>query len=193
MESLDQAVSEGDLILLYVLGQRAFMFLVESCPDSQISNPKISSITVREVKVGYLDEPGRCVVSGPDVYYNEEEDDDTSEDDDSSSEVSYGLTWGRLNLRGGCSVDQSCPVCLGYDFAMDDKIRSREVGEYETRLSRGECSFGCYGEPEELKQEILKMVRERYEFIDARRQEMGLSGYDVDDIVESWFADGDDE
>lgn len=68
METLDQAVSEGDLILLYVLGQRAFMFLVESCPDSQISNPKISSITVREVKVGYLDEPGRCVVSGPDVY-----------------------------------------------------------------------------------------------------------------------------
>lgn len=98
MESLDQAVSEGDLILLYVLGQRAFMFLVESCPDSQISNPKISSITVREVKVGYLDEPGRCVVSGPDVYYNEEEDDDTSEDDDSSSEVSYGLTWGRLSM-----------------------------------------------------------------------------------------------
>lgn len=76
---------------------------------------------------------------------------------------------------------------------MDDKIRLREVGEYESRLSRGECSFGCYGEPEELKQEILKMVRERYEFIDARRQEMGLSGYDVDDIVEGWFADGDDE
>ncbi|KJK61656.1 hypothetical protein P875_00086797 [Aspergillus parasiticus SU-1] len=248
METLDQAVSEGDLILLYAPGKRAIMLLVLSSPGSQISNPKIWTIFVRQVKVDYLDEPGRCVVSGPDVHYNEEddhtsEDDSTSEDDDLFTEASsesilstfvarypvesengsiltlshsdvlkyywggncpfcYGHGWycpgcgpAQLfpDLFGGCSVDQSCPVCLGFDFAMEDKIQLREVEEYEDRLAKGECPFGFLGELAELKGEILEMVRERYELIDARRQEMGLSGYDVDDIVESWFPDGDDE
>ncbi|KAE8323560.1 hypothetical protein BDV39DRAFT_217685 [Aspergillus sergii] len=243
METLNQAVSAGDLILLYAPGQTAYMLLVESSPDSQTSNPKISSIMVSEVEVDYLDKPGRCVVSGPDVYYNEEEDDPASEDDPSSkascdvlgdrlssyvarfpvdSEVQPSVNphgrdvlkyyWGGdcpfcymdgwycpgcgaarefPDLFGGCAVDQSCPVCYGYDFAMNDKILLREVEEYGDRLWR-EKSLSKE-ERTELKREILEMVRERYELIAARRQEMGLSRYDVDDIVKNWFKDDDDD
>lgn len=81
VEILKEAVSRGDLILLYAPAKTACMLLVESSPDSQTSNPKTSSITVREVKVHYRPKPGYCIVSGPDVYHNEEEDEDASGDD----------------------------------------------------------------------------------------------------------------
>ncbi|KAE8413044.1 hypothetical protein BDV36DRAFT_287343 [Aspergillus pseudocaelatus] len=222
METLNEVVSAGDLILVYAPGHTACMLLVESSPGSQISNPKTSSITVREVKVHYRLKPGCCIVSGPDVYYNEKEDEDTLGDDTSSEEgcdiSSCPLSadvlryyWGGdcpfcymdgwycpgcgpamqfPDLFGGCAVDQSCPVCYGYDFAMNDKIMLREIEEYESRLWGAKSGPAEYRA--ELRQEILEMVRERYELIDARRQEMGLSRYDVDDIVEKWFKDDDE-
>ncbi|KAE8131259.1 hypothetical protein BDV38DRAFT_290444 [Aspergillus pseudotamarii] len=242
METLNEAVSAGDLILLYAPGHTPCMLLVESSPDSHISNPKTSSITVQKVKVHYRLKPGYCIVSGPDVYYNEEEDEDASGDDTSTeagcdissrplsayvtdfpaeSEVEYRVNphgrdvlryyWGGHcpfcymngwycpgcgpamqfpDLFGGCGVDQSCPVCYGYDFAMNDKVMLRKVEEYESRLWRTKSESKEYRA--ELRQEILAMVRERYALIDARRQVMGFSRYDVNHIVENWFKDDDE-
>ncbi|GAB1203790.1 hypothetical protein APSETT445_002430 [Aspergillus pseudonomiae] len=235
LETLNEAVFTGDLILLFAPGQKPAMLLVELSPGSRSSNPKASRITVRQVGVHYLKKPGYCRVSGPDVYFNKGEGDDTSDDDDTASEASVDASarplsayvarfpeecqveyrvnphgrdvlmnyWGgecpfcdglhyycpgcgpaRLfpDLWGGCGVDQACPVCLGYNFAMDDKDALRVIEYYTDRLHRGDAK--CDGGYAEMKREILDMVRERYESINAQREEMGFHSYDVNKTVE---------
>ncbi|OGM50667.1 hypothetical protein ABOM_000787 [Aspergillus bombycis] len=202
LATLNEAVSPGDLILLFAMGQRAVMLLVESSSGTQSSNPQTSSITVREVK---------------------EEDDYTADDEDTTTEARCDDSVGLLSaymtsFPAECRVEYCvnphgrhvhqyywgddcpfchsdngsyCPVCLGYDFALDDKCALREIEDYEDRIRRGE--FGFEGGPAEMKLKILMMVRERYECINAKKGEIGFNSHDVDEIVENWFKDGGDE
>ncbi|KAE8382722.1 hypothetical protein BDV26DRAFT_288281 [Aspergillus bertholletiae] len=241
METLNQPVVEGDLILLYAIGETPYMLYVEFSPGDEDENPSTSSIIVREVGVHYLKKPGYCVLSGPLVYYHEESDDEISDiesvtelgsDDIPTHLLSTYMAefppgcgvqccvnphgrdvlwkyWGGScpfcyghghycpgcgtaslfpDLWGGCAVDQSCPVCLGFDFAMDDKTTLRTVEKYESDLRRGR--FRSEGDREAIKEEILALVRQRYELINTRRLEMGLGYYDVEEIVDNWFEDG---
>ena len=87
-------------------------------------------------------------------------------------------------------MDQACPACMGYDFALDDKWRLRELEWLEDRL------YGHKHDPmnsslsetklQELKEEGLSKVKERYELTNSRRKEMDLSPLDVDELLEKF-------
>jgi DNA repair exonuclease SbcCD ATPase subunit len=94
-------------------------------------------------------------------------------------------------------VDQACPVCMGYDFALVDKGRLKELDPLESRLyrhkSNTEKSSLSEAKLQELKEEALSVKKERYEAINSRKEEMGLDPEDVDKLLqefrEAYFDD----
>ncbi|GIC85563.1 uncharacterized protein Aud_001395 [Aspergillus udagawae] len=90
-------------------------------------------------------------------------------------------------LFGSCGDDLSCPVCHGYDFAFDDNMAIRYQDSLEGRLRRrhehGQDSVYSKSEIRSLQEEMLSSLRDRYEWINARREEMGMRKEDVDELV----------
>ena len=87
-------------------------------------------------------------------------------------------------------MDQACPVCMGYDFALDDKWRLRELEQTQTSLYTHKHypkeSYLSVEEAQELKEEALPKNRERYELTNSRRKEMGLEPIDVDELQQEF-------
>lgn len=86
------------------------------------------------------------------------------------------------DIFGGCGVDQSCPACMGLDFAIDDKHRLRYIEQLVSSLYGSVKAGGCE-EIEGMLAEILDLTQERYEFINDMRAEMGLRLVNVDKMV----------
>jgi hypothetical protein len=84
----------------------------------------------------------------------------------------------------------SCPVCLGYDFALEDKRILEELDGPEMDLwtykYEPEKSYLCKGQITNLKRETLALVKERYELINARKAEMGIKLENVDKLLDDW-------
>ena len=83
----------------------------------------------------------------------------------------------------------SCPVCLGYDFALEDKRRLQELEPIESRLfchkNTDQPSMNA-SKLKALKDQGLTMTRERRELVCARQVEMGYRPDDVDKLVREW-------
>ncbi|OJJ36167.1 hypothetical protein ASPWEDRAFT_172953 [Aspergillus wentii DTO 134E9] len=94
------------------------------------------------------------------------------------------------DIFGSCGLDQSCPICLGYGFALDDKATLWQLDDFTSPLYRER--YGHSKKPmesdelERLKNEALTMVTERYERINARRREMGMDEEDLDKLINDW-------
>jgi hypothetical protein len=90
-------------------------------------------------------------------------------------------------LRATCGIDQSCPVCHGYEFALDDNMAIKRQWSLECTLpSRREAPFSTTEEEAKLRslqEELLSLVRNRYERINARRGDIGMKREDVDKLV----------
>lgn len=93
-------------------------------------------------------------------------------------------------LFGDCGEDLSCPVCHGYNFALEDDIAMRCLDDTEERLrSRwrrqkdGQDSEYSKTEIRDLQEELLSLVRDRFERINKRRTEMGMELEDVNELV----------
>lgn len=97
------------------------------------------------------------------------------------------------DIFGSCATDQSCPVCLGYEFALEDKRRIRELDYPQTSLStykRGRGLLGmCKAQIAKMKTDTLALVEERYRLIHARKIEMGLELEDQDKLIQDWKDD----
>jgi uncharacterized Zn finger protein (UPF0148 family) len=93
-------------------------------------------------------------------------------------------------LFGDCGEDLSCPVCHGYDFALEDDMAMRCEDDIEERLRScwrrqkdGQDSEDSKDEILDLQEELLSSVRNRFERINKRRTEMGMELEDVDELV----------
>ncbi|KAJ5894013.1 hypothetical protein N7495_005704 [Penicillium taxi] len=94
------------------------------------------------------------------------------------------------DLFGSCGVDQSCPVCLGYDFAYREKLELRYLEQASDSIS---YAISALKKPDSSKtiEEVLAMKaeyllgeRERYKLINAQRAEMGMKLHNVEKIVD---------
>ncbi|GIJ98283.1 hypothetical protein Aspvir_000399 [Aspergillus viridinutans] len=94
------------------------------------------------------------------------------------------------DLFGSCGDDLSCPVCLGYDFALDDNMAIKRQWSLECSLpSRREAPFSTAEEEAKLRslqEELLSLVRDRYERNNVRREDMGMKKEDVDKLVSDY-------
>ncbi|KAJ9294378.1 hypothetical protein DTO271G3_6953 [Paecilomyces variotii] len=94
------------------------------------------------------------------------------------------------DLFGGCGVDQSCPVCLGYEFALEDKRRIQELDWPETILykykDREDMSGLCKAQMAKTKAEALELAEERYGLIYDRKVEMGLNVENENKTLQDW-------
>lgn len=94
------------------------------------------------------------------------------------------------DIFGSCATDQSCPVCLGYEFALEDKMRIRALDQPEMRLyeykESQDMSGMCKAQIAKMKTETLALVEERYGLIHARKVEMGLKLEDQDKLIQDW-------
>ncbi|KAJ9217955.1 hypothetical protein DTO166G4_346 [Paecilomyces variotii] len=94
------------------------------------------------------------------------------------------------DLFGSCGVDQSCPVCLGYEFALEDKRRIRELDRPEMILyrykDRGEMSGLCKAQMAKTKAEALELAEERYGLIYDRKVDMGLNVENEKKTLQDW-------
>ncbi|KAG2413922.1 hypothetical protein HFD88_003113 [Aspergillus terreus] len=248
LDTIDQPVNPGDLILAYT-SKRKWMFLVTSIPSEQ-DNPDTSTILVKRASYRIVDKPGFWTLSGPDVYYVEKEadeqsSDEASDDDDSTDEGDARIhevkplrafldelagsldvavvvnPHGRRVLEhffsgtcpycgnitffcpgcqgdypeffGSCAVWLSCPVCLGYDLAGDEKQGLRwledeeyQIRDYRRQAKESELSKSDKKRLREIKYEILEFLEEKYEAINERKKEMGLPLDDVDEQVKDY-------
>lgn len=98
--------------------------------------------------------------------------------------VCPGCMGGRWpEIRGGCAVDQSCPQCMGFEFACDDNVNLRIIDDIETRIR---LAKGAWASSEEdikaMEKELLEETIDRYEWINRRRAEMGRALINVKDL-----------
>ncbi|KAI9929390.1 hypothetical protein MW887_000859 [Aspergillus wentii] len=209
-DTLPEPVQPGDLILVHGGGD-PHMLVVDSARDTTNANPKTSSVTVHEVHWHSPDQQGFWTLSGPDVYYvgeGRKEDKEDARwclhskhvDDEPVTDLCYFMnpdpSTGNKDVsvivrpHGRCGLDQSCPICLGYGFALDDKATLWQLDDFTSPLYRER--YGHSKKPmesdelERLKNEALTMVTERYERINARRREMGMDEEDLDKLINDW-------
>ncbi|OJJ47806.1 hypothetical protein ASPZODRAFT_131386 [Penicilliopsis zonata CBS 506.65] len=91
----------------------------------------------------------------------------------------YGIRF--PDIFGSCGRDQSCPVCLGHEFALEDKQTHRDL---ETLSSKRSAPVLSVDEKMQIREEILSTKRNRYELINARKQEMGMPTEDIDKLIQ---------
>ncbi|KAJ5895539.1 hypothetical protein N7495_007230 [Penicillium taxi] len=94
------------------------------------------------------------------------------------------------DLLGSSCSDQSCYVCMGYDFALADKIDIMELDRLKRilcseigKMKEGRSRY-TVTELREMKEDVILGERERYEAINRRRKEMELIQEDVEEILE---------
>lgn len=80
---------------------------------------------------------------------------------------------------------------MGYDFALDDKVRLRYLEEITGRLLMHKSRYNDrYHIPEaelnELKEEALEAHRERYELINLRKEEMGYKLANLEELEQDF-------
>ncbi|KAI9038143.1 uncharacterized protein KD926_011278 [Aspergillus affinis] len=95
------------------------------------------------------------------------------------------------DIGGSCAVDQACPMCMGYNFALNDKAWIAEIEDIEARRFNWNDDgreLVDDDELERLRDEAVESTKERYEAINKRRQKMGMLPKDFDDLVEECRA-----
>ncbi|KAH8431361.1 uncharacterized protein LDX57_009019 [Aspergillus melleus] len=95
-------------------------------------------------------------------------------------------------LFGSCAVFLSCPVCIGYAIASDEKsgLRALEweednIKHYQRKGKESKLSAGERRQLREHKHEIEDILTEKYETLNERKEDMGLPLDDVDELVEA--------
>jgi len=102
----------------------------------------------------------------------------------------FGQLW--PSIKGVCDKqDQSCPVCMGTDFALHDKYSMIETWAYEKMVNKLKSDPNQNDlSPEEMqewKDEALASVTERFREVHARNQEMGrFDRQNFEDMLEYW-------
>lgn len=90
-------------------------------------------------------------------------------------------------IFGSCAVDQSCPICLGYGFALNDKVWIMRINDLLDTIYGGPYRPVSDAGPDRLKELVVEEVRERFKLINARRQDKGMSVQDVERIVKDYM------
>ncbi|KAL5361271.1 hypothetical protein BJX96DRAFT_176084 [Aspergillus floccosus] len=98
------------------------------------------------------------------------------------------------DLWGSCGKYLSCPVCMGYDSAENDKMglgwlewEEDRLRSYQRKAQESELSKSDKKALREIKYEIIEFLEEKYETINERKKEMGLSLDDVDELVKDYI------
>ncbi|KAF7184611.1 hypothetical protein CNMCM7691_005854 [Aspergillus felis] len=84
------------------------------------------------------------------------------------------------DLFGSCGDDLSRPVCHGYQDSLEGRLLWQHKHGQDSAYSKSEIR--------KLQEEMLSSLRDRYEWINARRAEMGMRKEDVDELRGSEFA-----
>ncbi|CAG8019509.1 unnamed protein product [Penicillium salamii] len=85
------------------------------------------------------------------------------------------------DLFASCGRDQACPICMGYAFAEEDKFYLDELQDIEWGSGSG-TQFSAHD-----LSEALNLATERYEALEARREEMGHLGHpSAKEMIQEW-------
>ncbi|KAJ5221261.1 uncharacterized protein N7469_010148 [Penicillium citrinum] len=83
-----------------------------------------------------------------------------------------------------CPADQACPVCMGYDFALEDVGYLTRLADLRDTIDKGKNPQNLSEKDfEACKRKFLSLVRERYTQQNNRKFEMGLELWDINDRV----------
>lgn len=91
-------------------------------------------------------------------------------------------------------MDVACPVCLGRDFAREDKDTIDHLSRLDDCITHAQTDTTIQERPgreayvRAMAQHKLNIFESRYTKINFRRVEMGLSMMDVSGLVESQKA-----
>ncbi|KAF5862318.1 hypothetical protein ETB97_011842 [Aspergillus alliaceus] len=179
MDSLDEDVSPGDLILVHN-DKYAHMLVVQSVAANNDTSRSTSSIIIKEVNWNIPDEQGFWALSGPHVYFVKEE--ETAHrgnfwcrTDDSFNIAQKGEHSLYAFLQCFTNADQTVHVLVNPHGSLRLTERLEHRVAFEKSLSKERR--------DELKNEILREIRTRFRLINERRDEMGLPLEDVENIV----------